>query len=77
MEKSKKDQAVDHLLGADAFACITVRKHGDGLAEAVTVYQGDERELMTVASEMLYWARSIIFGEDGGEASDRTWEDDE
>ena len=74
---TKRDQAVDNLLGSDSFACITVRRHSEGTVEAVTIYQGDERELQAVASEMLYWARRIIFGEDGGEASDRTWEDDE
>ena len=67
MQRTTKDRAIDSIIGADGFMVITARNQPDGFV-AVNVFQhGEEGISMSIASEMLYVARKMIFGNDGSE----------
>lgn len=65
-----KDKAVDSILGADAFFCVTARRHDAEHVEVVVYTSGDEKMVPAMVDEMLHYSRFMLFGEREEEVED-------
>lgn len=65
MKRTSKDKAIDCLIGSDGFVCITGRLLSDGDVEInVTSHFLSEDMVHSLANELLYVVRSMIYGQE-------------
>lgn len=67
MKTTSKDKAIDSIIGADGFIAITARNLGDDTVSISVFHHGDEAVSNSIANEMLYVVRKMLFGPDGNE----------